>query len=56
MPASDDLLLQRVERGEVDVEFAGCVLPLEPLPVWRCRHCDALVTEGGASVDEPKYE
>jgi hypothetical protein len=56
MPAGDDPLLQRVERGEVDVEFAGCVIPLEPLPVWRCRRCDALVSESGEPIDEPSYE
>lgn len=53
MPDPADPLMQRVERGEVDVEFAGCIIPLEPLPVWRCRQCDALVSEDGALIDKP---
>lgn len=56
MPDPDDPLMQRVDRGEVDVEFAGCVIPLEPLPVWRCRQCDALVAEDGTAIDEPRYD
>lgn len=51
MPSTDDPLLQRAERGEVDVEFAGCVIPLEPLPVWRCRRCEVLVAGDGTRVD-----
>lgn len=51
LPSADDELLLRVERGEVDVEFAGCLIPMEPLPVWRCRHCDALVAEDGTHAD-----
>jgi hypothetical protein len=56
MPAPDDPLMERVERQEVDVEFAGCIIPLDPLPVWRCRHCDALVAEDGAMIEERTYE
>jgi len=56
MPATDDPLFRRAERGEVDVEFAGCVIPLDPLPVWRCRSCDALVAEDGAVIEEPNDE
>jgi hypothetical protein len=56
MPAIDDPLMRRVERAEVHVEFAGCIIPLEPLPVWRCRRCDALVAEDGTVIDEPKYD
>lgn len=55
MPAIDDPLMLRVERAEVDVEFAGCAIPLDPLPVWRCRQCDALVAEDGAPIDEARY-
>lgn len=50
MPALDDPMVRRAEAGEVDVEFAGCLVPLEPLPVWRCRRCDALVARDGALV------
>lgn len=56
MPASDDPLIQRVQREEVDVEFAGCVIPLEPVPVWRCRHCDALVAQDGALIEQPEFD
>jgi hypothetical protein len=56
MPSAGDPLVQRAERGEVDVEFAGCVIPVDPLPVWRCRHCDALVAEDGSLIDEERYE
>jgi hypothetical protein len=52
MPSADDSLVQRAERGEVDVEFAGCLIPLEPLPVWRCRDCRALVASDGSQVEE----
>jgi hypothetical protein len=55
MPSPDDPLLQRAERGEVDVEFAGCVIPMAPLPVWRCRHCDALVAEDGTQVEDDRF-
>jgi len=40
----------------VDVEFAGCVIPVDPLPVWRCRRCDALVAGDGSLIDEERYE
>lgn len=56
MPAADDPLVQRAERGEVDVEFAGCAIPVDPLPVWRCRRCDALVAQDGSLIDEERYE
>lgn len=56
MPAGDDLLVERARRGEVDVEFAGCVVPVDALPIWRCRRCDALVAEDGSRIDEVRYE
>jgi hypothetical protein len=56
MPSGDDPLLKRAERGEVDVEFAGCVIPLDPLPMWRCRQCDALVAADGCLIEEARYE
>lgn len=56
MPSADDPLLRRSETGEVEVEFAGCVIPVDPLPVWRCVTCDALVAEDGALVAEERYE
>lgn len=49
-------LVRRAERGEVDVEFAGCVIPVDPLPVWRCRRSGAPVTEDGSRVGEERYE
>jgi hypothetical protein len=52
MPSADDPLVQQADRGEVDVEFAGCVIPREPLPVWRCRQCGTLVARDGTSVEE----
>jgi hypothetical protein len=55
MPSSDDPLIQRLGRGEVDVEFAGCVIPIDPLPVWRCRNCEALVAEDGTEVAEELF-
>jgi hypothetical protein len=54
-PLPDDPLLQRANRGEVDVEFAGCVIPRGPLPVWSCRGCEALVARDGSQV-EPSYD
>jgi hypothetical protein len=48
----DDPLVARAERGEVDIEFAGCVISEGPLPMWRCRSCDALVDGDGSPVDE----
>lgn len=51
MPASDDPLMQRMEAGEVTVEFAGCIIPVDPVPVWRCRRCDALVARDGGLVE-----
>jgi hypothetical protein len=56
MPAGDDPLVERAERGEVDVEFAGCVIPVDALPIWRCRRCDALVAEDGSLIEEARYE
>jgi hypothetical protein len=51
MPTPDDPLVRRVERGEVDVEFAGCVIPQEPRPMWRCRRCDGLVAVDGSRTE-----
>ena len=51
MPSPDDPLLKRAQRGEVDVEFAGCIVPSKPTPVWRCRRCAALVAKDGTRVD-----
>ena len=56
MPSPDDALFQRAERGEVEVEFAGCVIPLDPLPIWRCRRCDSLVAEDGELIEQEHYE
>lgn len=56
MPSPDDPLIQRAESGDVEVEFAGCVIPVDPLPVWRCVGCDALVAEDGSLVPEERYE
>lgn len=56
MPSSDDPLVQRAEHGEVEVEFAGCVIPVDPLPVWRCTSCDGLVAEDGTLVAEERQE
>ncbi len=56
MPAGDDPLVERAERGEVDVEFAGCGIPVDALPIWRCRRCDALVVEDGSLIEEERYE
>lgn len=56
MPAADDPLVQRAERGEVDVEFAGCIIPVDALPVWRCRKCEALVAEDGSLIEEERYD
>jgi hypothetical protein len=50
----DDPLVARAERGEVDIEFAGCVILEGPLPMWRCRSCDALVTGDGSPVHEAR--
>jgi len=55
MPSPDDPLFRRAERGEVEVEFAGCVISMEPLPVWRCSACDALVAEDGTYIEEAKF-
>jgi hypothetical protein len=55
MPLGDDPLVQRVERGEVDVDFAGCVIPGDPLPIWRCRRCDAYVARDGALIEEVRF-
>lgn len=52
LPSAEDPLLQRVERGEVDAEFAGCVVPEGPLPVWRCRGCGGLMTFDGDEVED----
>ncbi len=54
MPAGDDPLVERAARGEVDVEFAGCVIPVDALPIWRCRRCDALVAEDGSLIEEAR--
>ena len=56
MPSPDDPLFQRAASGEVEVEFAGCVIPVDPLRVWRCVVCDALVAEDGSLVAEECYE
>jgi hypothetical protein len=56
MPSPDDPLLRRTEMGEIEVEFAGCVIPVDPLPVWRCVVCDALVAEDGSLIAEEGYE
>jgi hypothetical protein len=56
MPSGDDPLVQRADRGEVDVEFAGCVIPVDPLPMWRCRRCQALVAKDGSLIEEERYE
>lgn len=52
MPSPDDELLRRAEAGDVDVEFAGCIVPVDPLPLWRCRRCSALVARDGALVSD----
>ena len=54
MPSYDDPLVQRAERGEIDVDFAGCVIT-DPLPMWRCRRCDALVAYDGTLIAELDY-
>lgn len=46
-------LLARVDRGEIDGEFAGCIVPDGPLPLWRCRGCDLLMSETGESIRDP---
>lgn len=51
LPSPDDDLFRLAEAGEVDVEFAGCVIPFDPLPVWRCRRCDALVAREGGLIE-----
>lgn len=56
MPAGDDPFVQRAETGEVDVEYAGCVIPIDPLPVWRCRRCDEHVAEDCSLVAAERYE
>lgn len=56
MPSADDPLPRQSETGEVEVEFAGCVIPVDPLPVWRCVICDALVAEDGSLVAVERYE
>ena len=48
----DHPLLERSARGEVDVDFAGCIVPGPPLPFWRCGACGALVASDGARVDD----
>jgi hypothetical protein len=48
----DDPLVRRTGAGEIDVEFAGCVIPPPPLPFWRCRRCAALVGSDGARIDD----
>jgi len=55
MPSADDPRIQRLERGELDVEFAGCVIPMDPLPLWRCRKCDALVGADGSEIAEERF-
>ena len=51
MHTAEDLLLERAQQGEVVVEFAGCIVPGRPTPVWRCRQCCALVARDGSSVE-----